>query len=411
MKVEATCVAPLFLLFFEFSTKSFYICTVKTIKQRIMRKQTKNVAYDSPALKKALLVLLQDVESFEKLSKYSTRINIFDVLKISRTEILHNNMLGWLLDPNESHGLKDAFLYGVLARLSDSIPDDDAVAQLLTCNLSSFNIYRERYNIDILLVSSEAKIVIAIENKFGAKDTLAKHYGDYTKIMVYLTPYGDRPTETDWVVMDYHDIYDVLTAVVINKENDLPDESKVLINNYIEIIKRQIIMDKDLVQLCNDIYRKHKIALDLIYENIVDRALQISKICREVLSKIEGVEVDERSTKTAVKFTTRILRETFDDMAGLSEAFYQIQIRDEGASVLLERVFHKEKEAQIPDYEMINTFISKSSAKINDDKWEWKRASRKDMKNADEKTDEQISSWLAKEVDKMIREEEKLVSE
>jgi hypothetical protein len=98
-------------------------------------------------------------------------------------------------------------------------------------------------------------------------------------------------------------------------------------------------------------------------------------------------------------------------MAGLSEAFYQIQIRDEGASVLLERVFHKEKEAQIPDYEMINTFISKSSAKINDDKWEWKRASRKDMKNADEKTDEQISSWLAKEVDKMIREEEKLVSE
>ena len=392
-----------------------------------MRKQTKNVAYDSPALKKALLVLLQDVESFEKLSKYSTRINVFDVLKISRTEILHNNMLGWLLDPNESHGLKDAFLYGVLARLSDSIPDDDALAQLLTCNLSSFNIYRERYNIDILLVSLEAKIVIAIENKFGANehaygstkksqlkvysDTLAKHYGDYTKIMVYLTPDGAEPIETDWVVMDYHDIYDVLTAVVIKKENELLDGSKVLINNYMEIIKRQIIMDKDLVQLCNDIYRKHKIALDLIYENIVDRALQISKICREVLSKIEGVEVDERSTKTAVKFTTRILRETFDDMDGLSEAFYQIQIRDEGASVLLERVFHKEKEAQIPDYEMINTFISKSSAKINDDKWEWKRASRKDMKNADEKTDKQISSWLAKEVDKMIREEEKLVSE
>ena len=160
-----------------------------------MRKQIKKVIYDSPTLKKALLVLLQDTESFEKLSKYSTRINIFDVLKISRTEIRHSNMLGWLLDPNESHGLKDAFLYGVLARLSDSISDDDTVAQLLTCNLSSFNIYRERYNIDILLVSSEAKIVIAIENKVDANehaygntknsqlkvysDTLAKHYGDY----------------------------------------------------------------------------------------------------------------------------------------------------------------------------------------------------------------------------------------
>ena len=194
--------------------------------------------------------MLQDVESFEKLSKYSTRINIFDVLKISRTEIRHSYMLGWLLDPNESHGLKDAFLYGVLAKLSDSISDDDTVAQLLTCNLSSFNIYRERYNIDILLVSSEAKIVIAIENKIGANehtfgntknsqlkvcsDTLTKHYDDYTKIMVYLTPDGDEPTEANWVVMDYRDIHDVLTAVVINKENDLPDESKVLINNYME---------------------------------------------------------------------------------------------------------------------------------------------------------------------------------
>lgn len=392
-----------------------------------MRKQIKKVIYDSPTLKKALLVLLQDTESFEKLSKYSTRINIFDVLKISRTEIRHSNMLGWLLDPNESHGLKDAFLYGVLARLSDSISDDDTVAQLLTCNLSSFNIYRERYNIDILLVSSEAKIVIAIENKVDANehaygntknsqlkvysDTLAQHYGDYTKIMVYLTPDGDEPTEEDWVVMDYRDIHDVLTAVVINKENDLPDESKVLINNYIEIIKKQIIMDKDLVQLCNDIYRKHRIALDLIYENIDDRTLQISKICREVLNDMEGVEVDDRSTKSAVRFTTSILRETFDDMDGLSEAFYQIQIRDKGALVLLERVFHKKKEAQIPDYERINTFISKPSAKITNDNWEWKRASRKDMKNADEKEDGQIRNWLSEEVDKIIKEEERLVAE
>ena len=36
---------------------------------------------------------------------------------------------------------------------------------------------------------------------------------------------------------------------------------------------------------------------------------------------------------------------------------------------------------------------------------------RKDMKNAEEKTDEQIRSWLSEEIDKMIKEEEKLVSE
>ena len=62
--------------------------------------------------KQKLLELMQDNESFEKLSKWSNSVNIFDVLKISRTEIRHSNILGWLLDANENHGIGDSFLGG-----------------------------------------------------------------------------------------------------------------------------------------------------------------------------------------------------------------------------------------------------------------------------------------------------------
>lgn len=48
-----------------------------------------------------------------------SRFNIFDVLKIFRTEIRHSNMLAWLLNPNENHGFSDTFIRGVIQRIVD----------------------------------------------------------------------------------------------------------------------------------------------------------------------------------------------------------------------------------------------------------------------------------------------------
>lgn len=57
----------------------------------------------------ALRKFLADIECLDALSPWTERFNIFDILKISRTEIRHSNMLSWLLDPNENHGLGDKF--------------------------------------------------------------------------------------------------------------------------------------------------------------------------------------------------------------------------------------------------------------------------------------------------------------
>ena len=91
--------------------------------------------------KEALLKFMQDAECLDVLSKWTNDFNIFDVLKISRTEIRHSNLLSWLIDPNENHGLGDSFLYGIIALLSKEL-DQKTALHLLSSDLYSIAVFR-----------------------------------------------------------------------------------------------------------------------------------------------------------------------------------------------------------------------------------------------------------------------------
>ena len=52
-----------------------------------------------------------------------------------------------------------------------------------------------------------------------------------------------------------------------------PDVS-VMVNNYIKVIRRNILEDQQLIEICNKIYNKHKRALDLIFEHRDDESLK-----------------------------------------------------------------------------------------------------------------------------------------
>ena len=62
----------------------------------------------------ALRDFLLDIECLDELLPWTRRVNLFDILKISRSEIRHSNVLCWLLDPHENHGIGDAFLRGII---------------------------------------------------------------------------------------------------------------------------------------------------------------------------------------------------------------------------------------------------------------------------------------------------------
>ena len=59
---------------------------------------------------KELENFLLHTDCLNALNPWLDNFNIFDVLKLSRTEIRHSNMISWLLNPHENHGLGDSFI-------------------------------------------------------------------------------------------------------------------------------------------------------------------------------------------------------------------------------------------------------------------------------------------------------------
>ena len=244
----------------------------------------------------ALQNLLLDIDCLDELLPWTGKFNIFDVLKVSRAEIRHSNMLAWLLDPNENHGIGDLFLRLVLQKLIHNDSNGRYnVFQLLLNDNYSFTVYREWKNIDILLISDENKTLIAFENKIAShehsnqlnryREILQNDFPAYNQIYVFLTPDGEKPSDIEnWDVMTYSTVVELLDLVV--QRDGIAPDVLLMLQNYISILRRDIVDDQQLIEICNKIYNKHRKALDLIYENRFNNANLISDTVRGALTKV-----------------------------------------------------------------------------------------------------------------------------
>lgn len=240
-------------------------------------------------------LLLDD--RFRQLKQQKT-FNIFDVLKIARTEIRHSNMLAWLLDPNEDHGLGSRVLNELVLMLirNGHIPTTGA-DRFLLAKYEDVTIYRERKNIDILIESVKDRFVICIENKIDTKDhsnqlnkydqSVNEDYPNFQKVFLYLTPGGELPTEetnSSWACVDYGSISDCIEKATRNAP--INEKVRDFIAYYQEVLRREIMDgDKKMQEFCREIYRQHKAVLDMIYEYRPDNVQNISDIVVEWLKK------------------------------------------------------------------------------------------------------------------------------
>jgi len=55
--------------------------------------------------------------------------------------------------------------------------------------------------------------------------------------------------------------------VIRQKEDRIPEDSKIFIDHYLTILRRLTMQDDEIVKLCKAIYKKHKYAIDLIVES------------------------------------------------------------------------------------------------------------------------------------------------
>lgn len=210
------------------------------------------------------------------------RFNIFDALRIARTEIRHSNFLAWLLDPNESHGLGSLFLRAVVMDLLSQMPQDRrplSPVDLDGAELHGVEIRREWRHIDILITCERPRFVIAIENKVDSgegrnqlakyEETIRKEFAEVAQpIFVFLTREGDEASDEDWVSYSYADLHRVLSRCQRTNAGSIGDDVNAFLEHYLRLIGSRFMDDPKIDELCRKIYQNHRQALDLIFENV-----------------------------------------------------------------------------------------------------------------------------------------------
>lgn len=261
-----------------------------------------------------LIKLETRLNELEKDKTFFHKFNIFETLKITNTEIRHSNVLGWLLDPKENHNLKGLFLKEFIIDINESGKYN---LDLDVIDFDSFEILREWNNIDILVASKKSKILLVIENKIWSEESshqLSKYhriaeseFHDFTKLYVFLTPYGDPSSDPDiWISYDYGKVLNHLDSL-INRHSSIIDKDVLLfIEHYTLSLRRNIVGDKKLQDLCLDIYNKHKEAFDLIISNLPNQRNIYQNIIIEYLENRNDVILDD-SGKTLIRFITNEL--------------------------------------------------------------------------------------------------------
>lgn len=231
----------------------------------------------------AIRILVQNPD-LEYLALALKRPNIFRILNISQQEIRHSNFLAWLLTPQGSHNLGDSFLKWFLKELfvDEKIGWSDTI-KVEQYDLSNANIYREYLNIDILIEHKD--FIIVIENKINSKEH-SNQLGKYIKRIesqyknrdlgfVILTKDSSVPTNERYCSIDYSMIMDRLEILKELYFDSVSEKIKFYINDYIEILKEEIMEDSDLIKKAQEVYKNNQEALDFIFDHKPDNLLKI----------------------------------------------------------------------------------------------------------------------------------------
>jgi len=185
------------------------------------------------------------------VTQSSKKSNIFEILKIKNMEIRHSNFLGWLLDPEESHNLKNEFLKGFV---QEGINKNKYTEITVDIDLiDSVKIEREYEDIDLLIESHN--VVFCIENKIFSnehsdqlkkyKKIVQKEFPNKEKVFIYLTPSG-KPSQQEtelYLPISYSVVLEVLKHLNIKK---IDKNAQIYILDYIAILEKDILKNNEL---------------------------------------------------------------------------------------------------------------------------------------------------------------------
>ncbi|MED1953824.1 PD-(D/E)XK nuclease family protein [Brevibacillus centrosporus] len=233
-------------------------------------------------------------EALEKLQSHVGSFNPLKVLRMDHYEIRHSNVLGWLLDPCGNHNLHDQFLKKWMIEVLLLPDNEQAKARIPDISESDFflkhymdiEVHREwnpknkgntsqsKRFIDVLLISHQHKLAIIIENKVRAgegKDQLPDYYqmvkekyDNYTILPIYLTLFGDAPSDERYFSFSHFDLFLLLNRFISSQADSMNQKVYLFIQDYLKILEELTLPEKQYQELCEDLYLRHKTAIETI---------------------------------------------------------------------------------------------------------------------------------------------------
>ncbi|MDP2948319.1 MAG: PD-(D/E)XK nuclease family protein [Chloroflexota bacterium] len=281
-----------------------------------MTSQPETTGEEGPDPREALEKFVLDSEELARLDELTSQFNIFEALGIVRQEIRHSDFLAWLMNPAQTHGLGDYFLKGFLFKTSVEArmrgKETISPVDVDVWDLTETEIRREWRNIDILLVENAQRFVCVIENKIYSsehsdqlrryREVVETEFPDYTRHYVLLNVSGEEPSDSEYYVgVTYDEVCDVIERLLKMRASTIGDDVATALSHYVTMIRRRVMPDMEIQELCRRIYSKHRAALDLIYEHRPDLQAAISDALLEMIRADQEFTLD-LSSKRVIRF-------------------------------------------------------------------------------------------------------------
>jgi hypothetical protein len=226
--------------------------------------------------RKELEAFLIDNADLEALEAMIAEFNIFEAIGVIYQEVKHSQFLALLLNPNGNHGLDDLFLKRLLMAALRGV-DGSLITplDLDLMELSSAEVQREWSNIDILITDPVNRFACIIENKVFTSEhdeqlqryqTIVQlQYPGWQIIGLYLTPDGSPPSDETYIPISYVQVAEVLEELLKARASVMGSDIRTLIAHYITMLRRHIVTESEIADLCRRIYTRHQRAgLDLL---------------------------------------------------------------------------------------------------------------------------------------------------
>ncbi len=233
--------------------------------------------------------------------------NLFEAAGLTSQEIRHSRFLSFLLDPKGAHGLGETFVTRILQAAVQGRPPDEVGVTALDLELMDLNdlqVACEVQNIDLLLLSPANQFAVVIENKVGSGEhsnqlprylkSIESMKPGWRVLPVLLSPLGVEPTDARYFAISYEKVAEILTSILESRKASLGPDVTLALHHYERLLRRHVVSDSKLNELCQQIIAKHRKAIELLIEHIGDPKVLAWTITDKLLEEISFVRTERR---------------------------------------------------------------------------------------------------------------------